>query len=93
MPGTILENLSGRKLSVLAAILLVTQLGCFFVGLFAPKPAESQGLLSTVCLDTSPDQSDINHWITTKCHRLYLEKIESHPDVTANEIVSNRFLL
>lgn len=92
MPGTILENLSGRKLSVLAAILFVTQLGCFLVGLFAPKPAESQGLLATVCLDTSPNHSDINHWVTTKCQRIDLEKIEARPDVTANEIVSKRCL-
>lgn len=32
MPGTILENLSGRKLTVLVCALLVCQLICFLIG-------------------------------------------------------------
>jgi hypothetical protein len=32
MSGTILENLSGRKLSILVSFLLVSQLICFLIG-------------------------------------------------------------
>lgn len=32
MAGTILENLSGRKLSILVSTLLVCQVVCFLVG-------------------------------------------------------------
>lgn len=54
MPGTILENLSGRKLSVLVTILLLSQLTCFLVGLICPSPGSSQQILATVCLDHTP---------------------------------------
>lgn len=68
MAGTILENLSGRKLSILVTILLVCQVVCFLIGgLVAPPPASQQGILSTVCLDENPSLSDSNRWFTPKC--------------------------
>lgn len=67
MPGTILENLSGRKLSVLVVILLTCQLACFLIGLIAPSPASSQANLATVCIDDSPKNDNINRWFTRRC--------------------------
>ncbi|KAJ8948043.1 hypothetical protein NQ318_003377 [Aromia moschata] len=67
MPGTILENLSGKKLSVLVTILLASQLACFLVGLIAPSPAKSQPILTTVCIDENPAADNINRWFTRKC--------------------------
>ncbi|RZC36879.1 wntless [Asbolus verrucosus] len=88
MPGTILENLSGRKLTVLVTVLLLSQLGCFLVGLIAPKPATSQGLLASTCLDTSPNSSDVDHWITPKCDRkIDLEKLQPSDGVKPEQIV------
>lgn len=89
MSGTILENLSGRKLSVLVIILLTCQLACFLVGLIAPSPASSQGILATVCIDDTPKDDNINRWFTRKCPK---QIILSHEQVTigldANNLVS-----
>ncbi|KAH0948677.1 hypothetical protein HN011_002944 [Eciton burchellii] len=52
MQGTIIENLSGRKLSVLVILLIIAQIICFLIGgLIAPTPASSQNILSTPCRD------------------------------------------
>ncbi|KAF7394113.1 hypothetical protein HZH68_010932 [Vespula germanica] len=52
MQGTIIENLSGKKLSVLVILLIIVQIVCFFIGgLIAPTPATSQNILSTPCKD------------------------------------------
>ncbi|KAH0540596.1 protein wntless [Cotesia glomerata] len=52
MQGTIIENLSGKKLSVLVVLLIIAQVICFLIGgLIAPKPATSQNILSTACKD------------------------------------------
>lgn len=67
MPGTIIENLSGRKLSVLVTILLLCQLACFLVGLVSPKPAISQAILATVCVDEEPDKPKLDRWFTRQC--------------------------
>lgn len=68
MPGTILENLSGKKLSVLVTILLLSQLACFLVGLISPSPASSQGLISTVCVDNKPEEAhNLSKWLTRQC--------------------------
>ncbi|EFA07787.1 Protein wntless-like Protein [Tribolium castaneum] len=85
MPGTILENLSGRKLSVLVAILFFSQLGCFLVGLIAPKPANSQGILATVCHNNKTAAKDMNYWVTRNCERIDLNHVE--PGLTADDIV------
>ncbi|CAH0564711.1 unnamed protein product [Brassicogethes aeneus] len=67
MPGTILENLSGKKLSVLVGILLTFQLACFLVGLIAPSPANFQNVGATFCVDRNPDNKDENRWFTRQC--------------------------
>ncbi|CAD7002799.1 unnamed protein product [Ceratitis capitata] len=59
MAGTILENLSGRKLSVLVTLLLLSQVACFLLGgLLAPLPAGHQVILAMVCKDTPGRQND-----------------------------------
>lgn len=85
MPGTILENLSGRKLSILVAILLVSQLGCFFVGLIAPKPATSQAIIATTCLDNHTAAKNMNHWVGLDCQRIDLMKrqVEAADDIVS----------
>ncbi|XP_011299907.1 protein wntless [Fopius arisanus] len=63
MSGTIIENLSGKKLSVLVVLLIIAQITCFLIGgLVAPKPATNQNILGTPCKDSrvngsSPDTS------------------------------------
>ncbi|XP_024942910.1 protein wntless isoform X2 [Cephus cinctus] len=52
MQGTIIENLSGKKLSVLVVLLIIAQIVCFLIGgLVAPRPASSQNILGTPCRD------------------------------------------
>lgn len=86
MPGTVLENLSGRKLSILVGILLICQVVCFLVGgLTSPAPANSQGILTTVCLDEHPEKQDMNKWFTPKC-----VKVDLHDEsLTKNYNASN----
>lgn len=63
MTGTIIENLSGRKLAVLVSFLLLCQLTCFLIGgLVAPMPANAQLILGTVCKDTSSVKNDTSKW-------------------------------
>lgn len=63
MTGTIIENLSGRKLAVLVSFLLLCQLACFLIGgLVAPMPANAQTILGTVCKDTSTVKNDTTKW-------------------------------
>ncbi|KAF5288100.1 hypothetical protein FQA39_LY15525 [Lamprigera yunnana] len=84
MPGTILENLSGRKLSVLVVILLLCQIACFMLGGFiSPSPASSQSILSIVCIDENPSLfSQRSRWLTKNCksYDLHIE----HPTVDLN---------
>ncbi|XP_076303908.1 wnt ligand secretion mediator [Lasioglossum baleicum] len=59
MQGTIIENLSGRKLSVLVILLIVAQIVCFLIGgLIAPTPASSQNILGTPCKDIRVNGSE-----------------------------------
>ncbi|XP_023245761.1 protein wntless [Copidosoma floridanum] len=52
MQGTIIENLSGKKLAVLVVLLLLGQAISFLVGgIVAPPPSNSQNILGTACLD------------------------------------------
>lgn len=63
MTGTIIENLSGRKLAVLVAFLLLCQVICFMIGgLVAPMPANAQNILATVCKDTTVLKNDTSKW-------------------------------
>nr|XP_022916706.1 protein wntless [Onthophagus taurus] len=69
MAGTVLENLSGRKLSILVAILLILQVLCFMIGGFiAPSPAGHQGITATVCVDEEAGKNR-EKWFTTDCGR------------------------
>lgn len=59
MQGTIIENLSGKKLSVLVVLLIIAQIICILIGgLVAPKPATSQGILATACKDDRVNGSE-----------------------------------
>ncbi|XP_014672114.1 PREDICTED: protein wntless homolog [Priapulus caudatus] len=52
MSGTVLENLSNRKLGVLTVSLLLAQMVFFLIGgLIAPAPNNVQVLLATKCVD------------------------------------------
>ncbi|XP_058806011.1 protein wntless isoform X2 [Phymastichus coffea] len=52
MQGTIIENLSSKKLSMLVALLLIGQLVSFLIGgLVAPPPSNSQNILGIACVD------------------------------------------
>ncbi|XP_030764596.1 protein wntless [Sitophilus oryzae] len=88
MPGTILENLSGRKLSVLVTILVLSQLACFLVGLISPSPASTQSILATVCVDDKPQDDKLNHWFDLGCSKkIHLEREESTIGLDANNLV------
>lgn len=69
MPGTIIENLSGKKLSVLVAVFLIAQLGCFLIGLISPSPATSQTILATVCIDQEPQKPIVGRFIPRTCSK------------------------
>jgi hypothetical protein len=71
MPGAILENLSGRKLLVLVAILIISQIICFLIGgligayfgrLLACAPLFYKLLLSA----PNPSSADIT--LASKCY-------------------------
>ncbi|XP_050459588.1 protein wntless [Cataglyphis hispanica] len=67
MQGTIIENLSGKKLSVLVILLIIAQIVCFLIGgLIAPTPASSQNILGTACKDLSVNGSDQNKWFYSR---------------------------
>ncbi|KMQ92478.1 protein wntless-like protein [Lasius niger] len=67
MQGTIIENLSGKKLSVLVMLLIIAQIVCFLIGgLIAPTPASSQNILGTPCKDISVNGSDQNKWFYSR---------------------------
>lgn len=90
MPGAILENLSGRKLSVLVTALMLCQVACFLVGgLIAPTPSSAFSVLATNCVDKGNnsdqwfyprgegacDPVDLNHPELKKTGRLYANQI------------------
>lgn len=57
MAGAIIENMSGRKLAMLGAVLVMCQILSFLVGaVFAPSPNNTDQLLATKCYD--PDGSN-----------------------------------
>ncbi|XP_043278990.1 protein wntless [Venturia canescens] len=59
MQGTIIENLSGKKLSVLVLLLIIAQIICFLIGgLMAPTPASSQNILGSPCQDIRKNGSE-----------------------------------
>ncbi|KAL6265526.1 protein wntless [Pogonomyrmex barbatus] len=68
MQGTIIENLSGKKLSILVILLIIAQIVCFLIGgLIAPTPASSQNILGTPCKYVSVNGShDENKWFYSR---------------------------
>ncbi|ENN71131.1 protein wntless [Dendroctonus ponderosae] len=88
MPGTVLENLSGRKLSVLVTVLLLSQLACFLVGLISPSPASSQPILATVCVDKNPSADSMDRWFARTCpHRIELSNVAATEQLKSNNLV------
>lgn len=92
MTGTILENLSGGKLSILVAILLICQGICFLIGGFiAPIPASHQNILGMTCRDNPERQNDTSFLIYSrgdaKCNEVSQTQIDQHYAKMANEIV------
>ena len=52
MAGAIIENMSGRKLAMVGAVLVICQVLSFLVGaIFSPSPNHSDQLLATKCYD------------------------------------------
>ncbi|CAH1100624.1 unnamed protein product [Psylliodes chrysocephalus] len=90
MPGTILENLSGKKLSILISVFLICQLACFLLGLIAPSPATTQTILATVCVDENPlsSRSATDKWFTRQCSKsIQLSDPKATIGLDANNLV------
>ncbi|XP_031626580.1 protein wntless [Contarinia nasturtii] len=92
MAGTILENLSGKKLSILVGTLLVCQVICFLIGgLIAPVPASVQTILGTVCKDIPGSFNDTTKWVYSRglgqCETIQQTDLERHDVRLANQIV------
>ncbi|XP_017843973.1 protein wntless [Drosophila busckii] len=92
MSGTILENLSGRKLSILVSCLLLCQVACFLVGgLYAPLPSGLQTALGIRCRDTPGRQNDTNYFLYSRgkgsCNQVQDNEIEQDPLKMANQLV------
>lgn len=90
MTGTIIENMSGRKLAVLVTFLLLCQVTCFLIGgLVAPTPANAQNMLATICKDTAVAKNDTSKWFYYRgvgsCTKLDLVNINH--ELTESNIV------
>lgn len=85
MTGTIIENLSGRKLAILVAWLLACQVACFLLGgLIAPRPSNTQSILGTACKAVAnPDRWVYGNGVG-RCRRVSLDSVS---DLSENEIV------
>lgn len=60
MSGTILENLSNKKLSIVITIILVIQIISFFIGAFiAPAPSSTEQLLAFKCIADDENEFSI----------------------------------
>lgn len=92
MSGTILENLSGRKISVLVAVLLILQVICFLIGgLIAPRPDTDQMITALPCKDQFGKQNDTSVWYYTRgkgrCAEIPSSEIEKDAAKMANQLV------
>ncbi|XP_032597483.1 protein wntless [Drosophila grimshawi] len=92
MSGTILENLSGRKLSILVSSLMLCQVVCFLMGgLFAPVPAGHQTVLGSKCRDVPGRQNDTSFFLYSRgngaCKSLQDIDIEQDELKMANQLV------
>ena len=67
MAGAIIENMSGRKLTILGGILIVCQVLSFLVGaIFAPSPNNTDQLLATKCYDREGPGNGPGETLNTK---------------------------
>ncbi|GAB0092084.1 Protein wntless [Sergentomyia squamirostris] len=67
MSGAVIENLSGRKLTVVIFSLLLCQVICFLIGgLVAPVPNNVQTILASVCQDEKDGFNDTSKWLPTR---------------------------
>ncbi|XP_064545235.1 protein wntless [Drosophila montana] len=92
MSGTILENLSGRKLSILVSSLMLCQVACFLMGgLYAPVPAGHQTVVGIKCRDVPGRQNDTSFFLYSRgngaCKSLQDMDIEQDPLKMANQLV------
>ncbi|EDW79572.1 uncharacterized protein Dwil_GK20551 [Drosophila willistoni] len=92
MSGTILENLSGRKLSILVSILLLCQVLCFLLGgIFAPVPAGHLTILGSLCRENHARQNDTNFFLYSRgdgaCKQVTSEEVDADALKLANQIV------
>ncbi|XP_017059931.1 protein wntless isoform X2 [Drosophila ficusphila] len=92
MSGTILENLSGRKLSILVASLLLCQVLCFLLGgLYAPLPAGHVTVLGSLCREDHTRQNDTGFLLYSRgvgaCIPVTREEVERDSMKMANELV------
>lgn len=102
MAGSILENLSGRKLAVLVGIILLCQLVCFLIGgCIAPAPSNVEPILGTKCLIDRPlslgEFDDVWHIprgdggrTNINCHKvdeLDSPSVMENPNITPNHLV------
>ncbi|EDV51384.2 protein wntless isoform X2 [Drosophila erecta] len=92
MSGTILENLSGRKLSILVTTLLLCQVLCFLLGgLYAPLPAGHVTVLGSLCREDHGRQNDTGFLLYSRgagaCIPVTREEVEQDSTKMANELV------
>lgn len=94
MGGVILENLSGRKLAILVAGLLLCQLACFLIGgCIAPAPYNTMQVLGTKCV--THKYSEKQQWFFPRgkpnqvcdvLHDFKSERVEAET-ITPNDVV------
>lgn len=91
MSGTVLENLSNKKLICLVSALIVFQIVIFIIGgIVAPTPTSVQTILSTVCLDRPGSHNDTKTWLYSRgngnCSKDY-DLLQNHDYHMANQLV------
>ena len=96
MAGAIIENMSGRKLTILGGILVFCQVLSFLVGaVFAPSPNDTDQLLATKCYDkqgpgsqTDPNLSWFQPRGAKKCQTIdNIPETAEHIDLGADNVV------
>lgn len=90
MSGTILENLSGRKLSVLVGAFLLMLIGGFSIGhlVQAPPPAGTQQFSGMVCVDRDPNNPKVNRWFDPEeCEKTDLSNMPKSDGLKADNLV------
>ncbi|XP_023226791.1 protein wntless-like isoform X2 [Centruroides sculpturatus] len=100
MAGTILENLSGKKLAVLVSFILICQVICFLIGgCIAPSPSNADMVLSTKCVLDKPinpgEYDDVWHiprgknGVPINCNKI--EELDD-PKIIRNHVSPNQIV-